>query len=1853
MKKNKKIIYIASIFIMFLMLFIFFPTSKVKAASVLEKIDNLNGVTDKRSSSPCSVSVSIDDLILAAQSKPNLYYSNEVAGLAGKNVSDIPEGKNYFPYDLNNDACIDAHDYSSYGNYYTAVYCITGIIDVNLDGKGTIVVHTSGGDKELSKSGTPAKYLYGAAYLASTGYNNSISGRNIIAGCVARAYYNQKVDAIPSRVAGAGQHFDDTATIDAGVAAGYLKYKGRFIVMDGIVVNGAGANVLQSQLVFAGTKATSSLKIDKVDQNRNKLKGATFIIRNKTYGYYLNSNSWLVKTKKNAAKWSTTKNGNYQTIEINDLPAGEYEAIETKAPDGYKKITKPIALTVNGTTKVVNSTQTTVTIEIYKYNTVTGEPMPGIIFNFRTVRDKSSDERYLDSNGKPTIVKKENAYDFETDENGKIVIEDLPIDRYSAFEGASKSGIYGVFTKAWRGYKEIPVNTVVEVGNTPKDIKLTIIKYDESNEEKKVAGAKFKIKEINTGKYLDSSKELVDAAQAYEFVTDANGTISLKEVPGGEYQAYETYAPEGYKIKTLKGIELEGNGTTYIPNPPEIKTIDLGILKYDNITRRPLSGATFKIKEKNTGNWLSSSKTLVSKSQAATFTTNSNGRIYLEKVPKGRYIAYEQSAPPGYRILYTNGVDLQSNGLTSIPNEQLISLAIEKYDKDQPTKKLPHAKFKIRNKDTNQYLNQYKQLVDASAAYTFETGDNGKIELSGIIRGNYEAYEIQAPPNYKIVNAQGISLTANGVTQVPNELDTITLKIHKYDSLDARISLEGVPFKIKNKDNNKWVDANSQWVDEARAATFKTDANGTITVKGVIRGNYVAYEQGNPFGYTMVNVNGTDLKADDTTEIPNTPVLVSLQGTVFLDGGEGKTNARNDVFDSGEGINGVKVSLRKNGTEIANVSSGYDNRGNYLGNGTYKFYGEDYKIRQTELSQYTIVFEYNGIKYENVAASTVTNGSKAKETTADRNIMNTRFSSLTANSKINNGRSVNNSSTGYTVEYSYNQYPSEGRYESKVVYQTREKDNKGHKFDDKYYADTKYHIKSYISETGYELENQTVTNNTIYNINFGMYERPMVDMAIKNQLYAAEVNLTRNESYYGGKTYRHLYRYNRNDNYNISIRCSNDYNKAIDRELYRSDVEYNRNNNGALKLYLTYRIDIQNQNSQINATVGDIINYYDSGLNIVGVGNSVSTDTNAGTLTIGGNVKYDNLKRYTSKYNQVNILVGTNQTIYVKYEVSQSKLLSLVNGNINIAANVVEINSCSAKKDGKDYTAIDSDSAVGNADPERRLQTVEDDLGWAPDVTLKLSSESRNVNGLVFVDYTDPEFKVGQERKGDGKLTSQDTERVEGVQVSLYDIGTRQIVRTNNTQSNGTYTLSGFIPGDYIVIYQYGTQKPVQQYQGTIYDKNRITANYEKGNGFWYKTDVDTRLSDAIDVYDGNEYYTLPQNDGSKTRKQIESTWNEGSTLQHIRHDTSIDSNLKLDAYTPKMDIQLEINGNITRDNDTGSVEFKVRNVDFGIVERARYKIKINDKVSKILLKTSEGNVLKEIVPSANMNVSNVKYMPSAGRESKTQKATKGFIEMEIDSEILQRAQLFVEYEYTLENKSELEYATKDYYRSGVAGTENDKVKLTASNIINYVDDELSYDKNNKMLTNDTTNEANKWSVLKYTDANKWLKSEVYNSLKVQRNSIYEFKYTTVLLGKGFENERLKPGESTSSSIKLLVDKSLVPTQDDMKYSNWTEVVEVTKNWGREIYSDETNTTFGETLGNFNPDKPDPNSNNKNNDQPGSNKEPDYHYSEDIIIHPPTGESGQIVMYATIGLVSLIILAVGIIVIRKKLLKTN
>ena len=71
----------------------------------------------------------------------------------------------------------------------------------------------------------------------------------------------------------------------------------------------------------------------------------------------------------------------------------------------------------------------------------------------------------------------------------------------------------------------------------------------------------------------------------------------------------------------------------------------------------------------------------------------------------------------------------------------------------------------------------------------------------------------------------------------------------------------------------------------------------------------------------------------------------------------------------------------------------------------------------------------------------------------------------------------------------------------------------------------------------------------------------------------------------------------------------------------------------------------------------------------------------------------------------------------------------------------------------------------------------------------------------------------------------------------------------------------------------------------------------------------------------------------------------------------------------------------------------------------------------------------------------------------------------------------------------------------------------------------------------------------------------------------------------------------------------------------------------------------GQKLGNLDPTEP------ENDEKVINVKDPDTHYSETIIINPPTGiDKNSIVQYTIIGIVSLTIMAVGIIIIKKKVL---
>ena len=1058
-------------------------------------------------------------------------------------------------------------------------------------------------------------------------------------------------------------------------------------------------------------------------------------------------------------------------------------------------------------------------------------------------------------------------------------------------------------------------------------------------------------------------------------------------------------------------------------------------------------------------------------------------------------------------------------------------------------------------------------------------------------------------------------------------------------------------------------------------ATGTSNKDGEVILSGDIRqGTYQLWEISSSNAYFEVKEHcvSKTYRPGTKLDIENKRTYVNIEGKVFLDGQEGKKSVLNNKLDEEEGINGVKVTLKKGNQIVASIASGTDSKGAEYEDGYYKFLGNknNLKIRTDELSQYTIEFEYNGLKYESVPEIDIDdeNGSKAIEKESDRTDFNTGFSQITAEKRINNNTSSNLSvKNGQNIEYKSEEHVSE------VIYQLSDL-VKDAKYDSMYYADDKYHITAStrtaqldLSKTG-KIDGYPYdpSKNTIENINFGIYEREHPDVAITTDLDSIETAIN-------GFTqiYPYQKRYDKIEDgsaFDVEIRKEDvEYYSSYQRELYKSDVQYTEetNDGSELAVYLTYKVAIKNQSSNINVTVNDIVDYYTKGVTggIVAIGKEITTDNkgilpndNTYQLKNDDGIKYEDAKddggNYSSQKITLNkeIRVGEKYEFYVQYRMTRDAICKIIEENVEFN-NVFELNTVSAKStDDKIWTAVDKDSAVGNCLPNDK-QTMEDDTDYAPGINIKVSETAqRKINGKVFEDSTQSEFLENQIRKGDGKYEGNES-LIENVKIELVDIDKGKTARVytdsggqeaSYKSSDSGYSISGFIPGNYIIKYTYGKDTgkyTAQQYKSTIYvDKDRGDKNYGAGNKHWYLENENDRYSDAVDNYNGEmqEKYNVDTNKLTNTRLQIDSLWNGDDGLQHMLNSTKVDTNLEIDAFTPSFEITIEKIGGTIGD-------FSVENVDFGIAERARNKVQLDKTIKRIQLIQPDGSILRDFTdfskPPANTKA--IKTSSNDRKNKEISRITRGFVQFEIDKEILQNNTLLVEYQFTVTNISEKDYKEEKYYKYGIKPSDMYLVKLSVANIIDYVDNELKYEANGHMISDGNTEIKNMDNGWEEIELNK-VENKKYISEGINRNLYSSGKcaYNTVLLGKGLD-KMLAPGESSSTT--LLLNKALDIDKEEMVYENLAEIVEIKKTWGREIYMEDNTDSYGETLGNLDPTQ-------SVDSIVTYVREPDSHYSEKIIINTPTGANRNYTIYAILGLTCITILSTGIILIKKKVL---
>lgn len=894
------------------------------------------------------------------------------------------------------------------------------------------------------------------------------------------------------------------------------------------------------------------------------------------------------------------------------------------------------------------------------------------------------------------------------------------------------------------------------------------------------------------------------------------------------------------------------------------------------------------------------------------FTTNSEGKIHIDNLKIGTYTLTETSNT-NYGYIATGTWTTTISGGKSTKREignqkQTGNLFINKKDADTD-KALEDIEFTIKatNKsyintnysgktdegdisDYGKYVKiktategnnkkSYKGTIhitnmeftsDESEATKFVTDNNGRIKIYNILKGYYDVEEVSVGSNN---------------WQYDIDDNYISWNFHTYHHIDY-YTISDDQREILNKFEFKgYYDADEKTKLTRTTAEGKNLNDYKEDNIGVSGDGKVAHIRVTGRASVNTPTSGTaQYESDRTYEeliFKNRRKYVKISGYAFEDKNDGKSSIRNNLYDKDGNdklLKNIKVRLYIDGEIIEKTT---DENGKYL----FEKDGENNKIEIDKLGNAYIEFEYNGMSYQTTdiikqdgkilynSGNVVENKREANKT---REQFNNEYAIIENNKALDSSGNYSHKlsyegpknhesklryGTDKNIRYGYDgqMYPVSGVYEQYVMTANT------HDADD----------KKILGQDNTENDIRTNGIDELENINLGLYQREMPDLAIMKKLYNIKMTINGKEylydqecrkrevvenqqeyvnTYYNDKyTGRQRYKmdidedgvvtYTEDNNgeyikeneeyvnigiFNAGVRNETKYGSmSYARGIYKEDYEYvnSTNNSNELTVYVTYKIAMKNKSTNLKAEINNIVDYYDNRYDSKSI--SIGRELDENNL-IKREISYSVDETFESeKYNKININTQTNlepqkeENIYIQFILHRKDvedILSNTNENEKTINNIVEINSYSVfDENGYVYAGIDKNSNPGNVEPGNN-RTYEDDTDEAEGVKFSIKS-SRDLSGKVFLDSTSNELMTGQTRQGSGKYEYGE-QGISGVEVSLIEV----------TNING---------------------KIEQKQDGKVYKTKTINLGNSK-YGF-YKDEKDDGIYYNYEIYDDNK----------------------------------------------------------------------------------------------------------------------------------------------------------------------------------------------------------------------------------------------------------------------------------------------------------------------------------------------------------------------------------------------------------------
>ena len=512
---------------------------------------------------------------------------------------------------------------------------------------------------------------------------------------------------------------------------------------------------------------------------------------------------------------------------IDDLKPGSSVIVtEVRAPAGFLIDTQSVTVQIKEgrTMSVVMKNQPKGKLVIQKRGSQTGEVLPGAEFRVTTA---AGCEVGLDGViGSSTMT--QNGI-FTTDSQGQITISNLAPGGYILTEIKAPDGGYVIDNPT--------TNVVIGQGGDTQTVIVTntrkgglvIEKYDKITRQP-LSGARFKVMMAN-GELTPDNEGLTSSNGLY--TTDINGQIVLSKLLPGTYVVSEDLAPDNYRKDPTPQTVVVNAGDTQTIRFYDDPLCTLQILKRDSITKKPLKGAEFLVRD-SSGHVIGPNNGL--------YTTGTDGTVTASGLaPNSTIVVSEKRAPTGYILDETpKNIVVRSGVANSLifDNEPGTTLIIRKFIEGTENEPLSGVCFRV---------------VDGSGAAVgpddgrYYTDKAGEIVLEGIEPGTtVKVREIKTVEGFVLDGTpQDIKIKGGEVQQLTFwNKRAGSLVIEKKDSLTGAL-ISGAQFQLTY--------ANGGYVDNGHLSSnglYTTDDKGQIRIDGIV-GTVVAKEVKAAPGYMI------------------------------------------------------------------------------------------------------------------------------------------------------------------------------------------------------------------------------------------------------------------------------------------------------------------------------------------------------------------------------------------------------------------------------------------------------------------------------------------------------------------------------------------------------------------------------------------------------------------------------------------------------------------------------------------------------------------------------------------------------------------------------------------------------------------------------------------------------------------------------------------------------------------------------------------------------------------------------------------------------------------------------------------